>query len=166
MFAPIKNKFKILNLGFQKQEGFTLVELLVVISIIGLLISIFTARYQTAEKQARDTKRKSDLSQYRTALENYAVANGSLYPTPGAAACIDAASGLCAGSFKTEYLPSCPDDSRKSENYYYLYCASASGYSLSAKLEGTGTIWHICSGGQVCAAETTEFPTGTSCLCP
>lgn len=176
MFAQINNQVKTqkskvkipastAKRGEQK-SGFTLIELLVVISIIGILVSVFTARYQTSEKQARDTKRKSDLSQYRTALENYAVVNDSLYPTPAGAVCVDAASGLCTGNFKSEFLPSCPDDQRKDENHYYLYCASASDYSLSAMLEGTGTIWHVCSGGQVCATEATDFPTSTGCICP
>jgi len=54
-----------------KNFGFTLIELLVVISVIGILASIALVSFGPAQKQARDTQRKSDLKQIRTALELY-----------------------------------------------------------------------------------------------
>jgi prepilin-type N-terminal cleavage/methylation domain-containing protein len=62
------------------RRGFTLIELLVVISIIGILAALSLASFTTSQKQARDTERKSDLSQYRSSLESYANIKNGLFP--------------------------------------------------------------------------------------
>ena len=51
--------------------GFTLVELLVVISIIGILSSFAVVSLNSARQKARDALRKGDMAQLRTALEMY-----------------------------------------------------------------------------------------------
>lgn len=53
------------------KKGFTLIELLVVIGIVAVLVSLGTISYNTAQKSARDTKRKSDLRDVKLALQLY-----------------------------------------------------------------------------------------------
>ena len=53
------------------KKGFTLIELLVVISIIALLSSIVLSSLNDARAKARDSVRRSDLRQIKTALELY-----------------------------------------------------------------------------------------------
>lgn len=62
-----------------KQNGFTLLELLVVIGIIGLLASIIVVNLTSARRKARDTKRVGDIRNLQTALEDYYAKNGA-YP--------------------------------------------------------------------------------------
>lgn len=65
------------------RKGFTLVELLVVISIIAILSVIGITVFSSAQKSARDAKRRADLQALRLALEQYKTANG-IYPVTGA----------------------------------------------------------------------------------
>lgn len=53
----------------QDKRGFTLVELMVVISIISILSVIGIVLYSNAQKSARDTKRKADINAIVTAME-------------------------------------------------------------------------------------------------
>lgn len=60
--------------------GFTIIELLVVISIIAILTTIGLISFTQTNKRARDGKRKADLEQVRSALVLYRTDNGT-YPT-------------------------------------------------------------------------------------
>ncbi|PIS15655.1 hypothetical protein COT62_02765 [Candidatus Roizmanbacteria bacterium CG09_land_8_20_14_0_10_41_9] len=105
-------------------RGYTLLELIVVISIIALLIAGGVATYSQLMKQSRDGRRKADLENIRGALEMYRSNNGS-YP---------AALSLLTGSPK--YLQSVPADPR-SPTYTYYYTGSSSDYTLGAYLESS-----------------------------
>ena len=52
-------------------QGFTLIELIIVISIIGMLASLVIINYNSSRAKARDSKRKEDLSTYQSAVEAY-----------------------------------------------------------------------------------------------
>ncbi len=73
-------KFRIKNLKLE--HGFTLVELLIVIVIIGVLSAILMANFVGVRQRARDAQRKSDLRQIQSALELYRSDQGS-YPLIG-----------------------------------------------------------------------------------
>ena len=61
--------------------GFTMIELLVVISIIGMLISALLGSLSAAKAEARNVRRLTDIREYRTALELFYVDKG-YYPYP------------------------------------------------------------------------------------
>ncbi|BCX14926.1 MAG: hypothetical protein KatS3mg088_609 [Patescibacteria group bacterium] len=133
--------------------GFTLIELLVVISIIGILASLALVSYSRSQKQARDTRRKSDLRQYQAALENYANITAGVYPSISGTGM----SNLCSALSITN----CPDDS----TYPYGYRRSTNGseYVLWAQIEAysTGPYWVVCSTGK--SGETSSAPTSGTC---
>ena len=62
-----------------RQVGFTIVELLIVIVVIGILAAITIVAYNGIQQRARDAERKSDISAIQKTLELYYADNGS-YP--------------------------------------------------------------------------------------
>ncbi|MCU7668044.1 prepilin-type N-terminal cleavage/methylation domain-containing protein [Bacillus thuringiensis] len=62
------NKFKQL---FKDQKGFTLVEILVVIVIIGILFVLLLPRLDFANDKARQSGVKTDIRSFQTAAEGY-----------------------------------------------------------------------------------------------
>ena len=59
-----------------RKTGFTIVELLIVIVVIAILASISIVAYNGIQSRARDTARKSDLSQLSNATKLYSVDKG------------------------------------------------------------------------------------------
>lgn len=124
-------------------SGFSLMELLITVSIIAILIAIGIASYATINKQSRDTKRKSDLEQIRAALEMYRADNG-YYPAAGSGSWViaslatDATVGLTP-YLVTTYASVVPTDPRVSQSYMYQATNSSGGhyygYCVSAALE-------------------------------
>jgi len=71
--------------GLKKREffhkfGFTLVELLVVISIMGILTVIVASSFTGAQQKSRDAARKANLKSVADALNVYYADNGSYPP--------------------------------------------------------------------------------------
>jgi len=62
------------------QSGFTLIELMVVILIIGLLATIVVQNLKGATDKAKRIKAQADISALKTALDRYYLDNGS-YPS-------------------------------------------------------------------------------------
>src|SRR5579884_4306545 len=60
-------------------KGFTLVELLIVIVVIGILALIVITTYSGIQAKARNAKRQSDVSAIQTQLEAFFSQNG-YYP--------------------------------------------------------------------------------------
>ncbi len=65
----------------RKQGGFTLVELLLVIIIIGTLAAIVVPKFTGRSEDARIAAAKQQVKNFETALEQYALDNLEKYPT-------------------------------------------------------------------------------------
>lgn len=68
----------LLHMKFNR-SGFTLIELVVVISIIGILASVLLANLNEGSAQSRDVKRQADLRSLQSAVELYKNEKGR-YP--------------------------------------------------------------------------------------
>jgi prepilin-type N-terminal cleavage/methylation domain-containing protein len=129
-----------------KKQGFTLVEMMVVVSIIGILASIIYANFGSARALSRDDVRKSALKETQLALELYKAQHGS-YPLTGcgAGAGVWAGPGPTGGAFTsaqscTVYIPGLApgfiavlpaDPSRENEaGFGFYYRSDGASYKL------------------------------------
>lgn len=64
----------------KKSSGFTIVELLIVIVVIGILAALVVTTYNGIQQKARDTERKTDVNALHGQVEAYQAQNGK-YPT-------------------------------------------------------------------------------------
>ena len=142
-------------------KGFTLIEMLVVISLIGILATLALVSFGVSQKQARDSARKSDLKQYQTSVENYANLNNGIYPIYTTPTTIPSSGGFCANL----NIGTCPLDVKNVSPYLYKYISDATGTSylfwggLEAK---TPTEYFmICSNGK--SGQSTVAPSSSTC---
>ena len=112
-------------------QGFTFIEMLVVVVIIGILSAVGVANFRVANQKARDGRRQGDLEQIRAALEMYRT-DQHQYPTtwPGSGGTLSA-----DGTTYMEKIPTDPDSNR----HYYYNSLIGSTYVLCAALELTTT---------------------------
>jgi len=129
----------------KKNQGFTLIEVLVATTIIAVLTSIGVVSYQAANRRARDAKRKADLEQIRSALEMYRADN-NWYPNTGGGGWADTTK---LGTFLTKYLSPIPSPPKTAEAYYYEATDSSGGhyygYCLSSDMEASNPTDSSCT---------------------
>ncbi|HET7673343.1 MAG TPA: type II secretion system protein [Candidatus Saccharimonadales bacterium] len=135
----------------RKQSGFTIVELLIVIVVIGILAAIIITTFTGVQKKARDADRKSDINAIYSQVEVYFAENAK-YPS---------LTQLNDSTFRTSNLKGLQDDaltdpkgsgatlvSAPASNAYSYEVTPAgcdnsttdcTGFTLTATLEGGGT---------------------------
>ncbi len=85
------------------QKGFTLIELMIVVAIIGILAAIAVPAYQDYTIRSRVSEGASLAGASKTAVDVYFSETGSLSSTPGTPASL----GLAApGSYSAKYVSS------------------------------------------------------------
>ncbi len=141
------------------ESGFTLLEILVVIVIIGVLAGVVMVSVSNARSKSRDAKRAADIRQTITALDQFLIQHGT-YPTGTASV---AAGGTAMDNTNTfngseepfvpNYLPmipsspkpadgNCASETQRGGNVYW-YEAPADGlsYSLTFCLGRNTSAW-------------------------
>ena len=88
-----------------KSKGFTLVELLVVVAIIGILASVVLTSLNSARAKGRNARRVSDIKQLVNAF-NLALTATNSFPASAAGACV---SSSCYGAWSGNVADSTVD---------------------------------------------------------
>lgn len=137
----------------RRRGGFTLVELIVVIALIGLLVTAGFASYINSMRSTRDSKRKTDLEKIRAGLELYRSDNGAYANVTAGNAYTYLRPAL---SSPTPYINAdqFPNDPRSNLNYYYYYQRNYAGggnntYRICAYLEAPKADDPPCPGGSI-----------------
>jgi type II secretion system protein G len=122
------------------QSGFTLIEILVVMVIIGIIATIGFGSFQSSQTKGRDASRKSDLDQIGKALETYYNDKGQ-YPTDTGGLINGCSSGSACDwgdpftdENGTNYMIEVPADPRSARNYYYS-STDGTSFQIYARLE-------------------------------
>ena len=117
-------RFKIYDSRFKNKakNGFSLIELLVVISIIGVLSAVLVMNFVGARERSRDSQKIQNLNSLKEALRLYYNDNQT-YPLSGTtcSTCLNSAIGA-------SYAPGLSDS-----GIGYTYAASADGNSFTLK---------------------------------
>ena len=150
----------------RSHSGFTIIELLVVMSIIALLSSALLVSLNTARKKTRDTVRKSDLKQLEIALEMNFNAKGAYTQEENCGSdtsftgCDNNATGAWGANsdlldlVSQGYISILPKDPVNNATYKYSYevgNAGEAGYVLP------GMMYDLCAtlemGGSFCISK-------------
>jgi prepilin-type N-terminal cleavage/methylation domain-containing protein len=67
--------------SLKKQKGFTIVELLIVIVVIGILATLVIVTFTGVQQKARDSQRKTDINAVESHVQTYYAENDGKYPT-------------------------------------------------------------------------------------
>ena len=112
------------------EKGFTLIEILIVVAIIGMLSSVVLVGLGSFRSRGRDARRVADLREVQNALELYYAKNGN-YPI-GNNVNVSTLGLQSAGIGVTKV----PTDPTNNGEYYYRYgTQNQQQYVLGAKLE-------------------------------
>jgi len=137
----------------RKEEGFTLIELIVVVAILGFLIAIAVPRYLTARETAALNASKANLHNLASAMELYATEH-SRYSYP--------ANATEAITWLRAYIPKAPQ-SPKGGYYKYAGTTDGSDYTIydpnSYTVPGKSTLYIRVRSGAV-IEEVTQEPSG------
>lgn len=128
--TKVDKNFSFLEKPFMGKRGFTLVELLISISIIAILSVVLSISFSNAQKNGRDQRRISDLKAIQNAAEQYFLLNGS-YPT---SVKFTAGSSWTVGT--QTVLERYPIDPKNTPTYVYLFYSNPNmPYCVCAKME-------------------------------
>jgi general secretion pathway protein G len=122
---------------FKKKNGFTLIEIIVAITIIAVVTAVAAVSFAGTNKRARDSRRMADLEKIRVALE-MAKQIGATYPA--------SLGMLVTGG----YIQNVPSDPRSNAYRYERGASSNYVYDLYAVMEDIGNTNY--TGGIGCTA--------------
>ena len=127
--------------AIKRRKGITLIEVLIVITIIVILSGMIIANIGNPTADARDAKRIANLGVVQVSLELYYDVHDHFpkhdLPNLPWEEELKSDSGTGQALLDGNFLPAIPTDPKNDATYKYWYCSTPTGdkYALKAKLE-------------------------------
>ena len=113
-------------------SAFTLIEILIVVTILGILGTLTFSMFTSARQRSRNGRRKADLETTRSALEMYRTDNDE-YPATAD-----------FSDLEPDYIKELPIDPQSTDVNYSYDNISSTSYCLGAYLEGSEGLSSTC----------------------
>jgi len=126
------------------EEGFTLIELIVVIAILGFLLALAIPRYTSSRIEAAKKSTQANLHNLANAVELYMTENS-----------ITNAPSYGSDVFST-YIPKAPVPPITTTSNTYYYKNSGSSYTIYDTNSYNAKYYYISEGGIITEAESAE----------
>jgi len=115
-------------------RGFSLIEILLVMAILAIISTISSISFSSIRNKAEDSKRKTEIGEIRSALEQYKSINNR-YPTPN----VTITMGMPFGSeglsdTNNTYMNKIPQDPDYPVKSYFYESVDGSDYILRSEL--------------------------------
>lgn len=131
-----------------KDSGFTIIEVVLVLAIAGLIFLVVFLALPALQRSQRDSQRRSDLGRFMAQLETYASNNSGAYPT----------AAVANAAFKTGYLTNNGAQwSDPTIGTTYVVTAATAATTVSA--DPDGTVYY--NTGLQCGASEGSFAAAT-----
>jgi prepilin-type N-terminal cleavage/methylation domain-containing protein len=143
-----------------QKDGFTIVELLIVIIVIAILAAIAFVAYSGMQNRALDSKVQSDVRTTANSLESYKALNNEKYPTDLAAGNIKVVTSGTY-SYKTNGSFYCFSIIENSVSYRATSTVASPNSGTCADVS-MSTL--ICPGGYIPVSGNTTFGTNEFCI--
>lgn len=144
-----------------ENEGFTIIEVMIVLAIAGLILLIVLLAVPALQRSARNTAIKNDASALAAGVSEYESNNSGALPTNTGTAVsgptitftggsgTDTAVAKIQGSTKVTYLTASPTASPAVSNIDVVFgqeCSSTTGYTTTANSRSTAIVYGVETG--------------------
>ncbi|GIW63381.1 MAG: type II secretion system protein GspG [Patescibacteria group bacterium] len=111
------------------EYGFSLIEMMLVILLLGVLASLITNTFVNSLKKSRDARRKGDIKEIKNAIEMF-YADNNFYPTP-----TYVAFGSSLEYNGKVYMKKLPQDPKSNCSYKYVLNANNGEFYILSTIE-------------------------------